>query len=291
MKKDYTVTAICYADENFSDAQRLNSWTAKYIGKADKTILFGPDNVDEAFRKEHADILKYEKGGGYWLWKPYIIYHTLLKAGEGEYIFYLDSGCIFLKPLHIFIDFMKSKDIEILCFYTPFPEMEWDKKILFDKYANTFDWKENILQIEAEFICIRKSSKTVKIIREWLGSCSIAENILDHDLQPGENHRHDQSNFSLVCKKNNIAAYRNPSNRYLFDLFEETLSVYYRSESDMKKYKKIYFAQEEIPGAEFSVFSHARRNSAFYLLRAAKSMLQFQKQLRLVQLRHASKRK
>ena len=59
MKKDYTVTAICYADENFSDAQRLNSWTAKNIGKADKTILFGPDNVDEAIRKEHADILKY----------------------------------------------------------------------------------------------------------------------------------------------------------------------------------------------------------------------------------------
>jgi hypothetical protein len=281
MKKDYTVTAICYSDENFSDAQKLNIWAAKHIGKADKTIAFGPDDIDDVFREEHSDILKFRRGGGYWIWKPYVIYNALIKAEEGEYIFYFDSGCVLLKPLHIFIDFMKSKSIDLLCFYTPFPEIDWDKKILYDKYASTFNLKENIFQIEGAYICVQKNNRTLKIIKEWLDSCSIAENLLDHDLKPMENHRHDQSNFSLVCKKNGVTAYRNPSNRYLYELFDETLNRYYRSESDMKKYKEMYFSLEEVPGTEFSIFSHSRKNSAFYLLRVFKTMLLFQKRFRL----------
>lgn len=276
--KSENVIAINYADNNFTDAQKLNSWTAKYIGKANKVVSYGPDDIDKDFRDVHDDILSRSKGGGYWLWKPYIIYKTLMNIKEGSYLFYLDSGCIFLKPIHLFIDFMKSRKIDFLCFYTPFPEKEWDKEILFEKYLSDFNLEEDILQIEGEYVCLRKCNETLNIIKEWLDSCCIAENLLDDDLKPNENHRHDQSNFSLVCKKHGIKAYRNPSNRYLYDLFDEVLINFYRSKSDMEKYKNLYFTLEEVPGTTCSIFSHSRKNANFYLLRVLKSMYLFKRQ-------------
>lgn len=275
MNKDYKVTAICYADENFSDAQKLNIWTAKHIAKADYTISYGPDDIDSDFRHLHADIFKYPKGGGYWLWKPYIIYHTLRKVKDGEYVFYLDSGCMFLKPIGPFIKFMKSNNISLLCFYTPFPEHDWDKKKLFEKYDGTFDIQDNLLQIEGGYICLQKCPETMKIISEWLDSCCIAENLLDLDLADGEQHRHDQSNFSLVCKKYGIKAYKNPSNRYLYKNFDNTLKDFYINAAEMKKYKDLYFSLEEIPGIANSIFCHSRRNASLYLLRVLKSIYLF----------------
>lgn len=274
MKNGYNVTVINYADSNFTDAQRLNTWTARHIGKADRVIEFGPNDIDQDFRNAHVDILRHEKGGGYWLWKPYIVYHSLLKAYDGDYIFYLDSGCIFLKRLCLFVDFMKSKNLNLLCFYTPFPEIEWDKKVLFDKYSDYFDIEKNILQIEGEYICLRKCPDTVAIVKEWLDSCTIAENILDLDLNLGENHRHDQSNFSLVCKKHGIKAFSNPSNRYVKKNFDGKLLQFYKNENEMKKYKKYFFSLEEIPGTKCAIFSHSRRNAPLYLLRVLKTMFQ-----------------
>ena len=146
MKRTYKITAINYADKNFTDAQRYNSWTAKYIGRADIVIAYGPNDIDLGFKERNSQILAFPKGGGYWLWKPYFIYKTLRTVQDGEYVFYLDSGCIFMKPISVFTDFMQNQKIDLLCFSSPFLEKSWDKNALLNKYINMVDIQKNDLQ-------------------------------------------------------------------------------------------------------------------------------------------------
>ena len=65
------VIAVNYADKKFQRAQKLNSRSARQWG-ADKVIEYGPKDIDEAFRRHNEEILNAPRGGGYYLWKPYI---------------------------------------------------------------------------------------------------------------------------------------------------------------------------------------------------------------------------
>ena len=86
------IIAINYADDNFTDAQKLNTWTAKHLGRASRVIEYGPKDMDEVFWESNKDILSRSRGGGYWLWKPYFIARTLRLLQEGDYLVYCDAG-------------------------------------------------------------------------------------------------------------------------------------------------------------------------------------------------------
>src|SRR6185369_15940661 len=42
------------------------------------------------FAKQHAEISSHERGGGYWLWKPYVVLDALESVREGELVLYSD---------------------------------------------------------------------------------------------------------------------------------------------------------------------------------------------------------
>ncbi|CAF4861396.1 unnamed protein product, partial [Rotaria sp. Silwood1] len=48
-------------------------------------------NSDDGFRQRNSDILNRDRGAGYWLWKPYTIWHELYVAREGDIIVYSDA--------------------------------------------------------------------------------------------------------------------------------------------------------------------------------------------------------
>ena len=49
---------------------------------------------DSQFLNEHSNFIENNpRGYGYWLWKPYIIFKTMLQIKEGDTILYCDSGC------------------------------------------------------------------------------------------------------------------------------------------------------------------------------------------------------
>ena len=53
------------------------------------------------FIRKCEPFINYKRGGGYWLWKPYIIFRELSKISENDILVYCDAGCI--------IDFKKKK--------------------------------------------------------------------------------------------------------------------------------------------------------------------------------------
>ena len=54
---------------------------------------YGPEDLSEDFIEKYKDIFKHSRGGGYWIWRPYILRSAINDINDGEYLVYLDAGC------------------------------------------------------------------------------------------------------------------------------------------------------------------------------------------------------
>jgi hypothetical protein len=64
---------------------------AKKLGIFDEIILYTPDLLP-SYVKE-SPLMAYERGAGYWVWKPAIIWETLQRFDEGDIVVFTDAGC------------------------------------------------------------------------------------------------------------------------------------------------------------------------------------------------------
>lgn len=209
--------AISYADEKWKPAQKYNLKCALKYG-ADKIIGYGPECLDKKFREKNKELLSYKRGGGYWVWKPYIILEALSKLEDGDFLFYSDSGLALIQPLSNFIEAMEESGQDVMCFAVADLERRWSKRdafILMDcdnrEYYDT-------LQIMSGVSIFKKSEKTVRLAEEWLTYAQDKRIVTDEDNVLGSDNyegfienRHDQTAWSLLCKKYQILPFRDPS--------------------------------------------------------------------------------
>ena len=82
--------------------------------------VYSEYNLSESFKNEFSDILSHKRGGGYWIWKFYIIIKKLNKIEEGEFLIYNDAGCIVNKHgsnmLNDYINLLKNSKFDIIKF-------------------------------------------------------------------------------------------------------------------------------------------------------------------------------
>ena len=211
------IIAINFSDEKYRDAQSLNSKTAIKYG-ADKVIEYTPKDIDLEYKKKNENHLKYKRGYGYWFWKPYIISKTLEKINDGDFVIYTDSGAAYINDIKIFINIMNRDNIDIMCFCINQIEKNWTKRDAFILLDSDIKEYTDTNQICTGYIVIRKNNKSINVIKEYMNAVmdlrivSDEDNVLGHDNYDGfvEN-RHDQSAWSLICKKHGIKPYRDPS--------------------------------------------------------------------------------
>ena len=207
-------TLINYANSEFTQSQRLNSKTGLKRGGVSKVISYSLDDIDTEFYAQNHKILNSKKGDGYWLWKPYFIKKTLESINWGDYVFYCDSGSYFIKSLKLFTEINQ----DIIPFELPYIEKAYTKRDVFiildcddKKYTNT---KQRL----AGYSLWKKTPFSMKFIDEWLlfskdDRCiSDINNVMGKpNYKEFKDHRHDQSIFSVLTKKYNLLAYRDPS--------------------------------------------------------------------------------
>jgi len=210
--------AINYANDRFLKQQKYNTKTAYKKGKFDKVIEYGPNNIDIDFYKKYSYLVKQTKGSGYWIWKPYIIHKTLNEISIGDYLFYCDSGAYYINKIDYLIECMENSKQDIMIFELPLIEKQWTKRdafILMDcDEAKYTDDNQRL----ASFILIKKSDFTVMFINEYLKFCEDPRILTDQqNVCRKDNydcfidHRHDQSILSLLSKKYDLKAFRDPS--------------------------------------------------------------------------------
>ncbi len=211
------ITLINYSNERYTKAQKINSKSALKIAGFKKVISYSPVDIDVEFLDKNKKMFSHQRGGGYWLWKAYIIKKTLSEMEDGAYLFYCDSGSHFVHStdelIHSFDPTFDIMPFEIQTF-----EKHWTKRDCFQLMgcdeSRIFESK----QIWSGFSLWKKTAFTMKFVEEWLSYSkdervvTDIENVLELPNYDGfVEHRHDQSIFSLLLKKYEIKVYRDPS--------------------------------------------------------------------------------
>lgn len=213
------ILAVNYADKNFQRAQKLNSRTAKRWG-ADRVIEYGPDDIDETFRRQNQEILNAPRGGGYYLWKPYIYRKAYDELEEGDYLVYIDSGAVYVNQIRYLIDCMEQEKVPLMIFSLEQERIEKGntKRDAFvltgcdqPKYTDTPQ------SIGGYFVC-KKAPEVEAYLNEVLSYAQDIRIISDMPNVMGlpnyaefADHRHDQSVISLMSKKYGFKRFRDPS--------------------------------------------------------------------------------
>lgn len=254
--------AINYADNNFKNAQEFNTKSAYKKGNVDKVIEYSPNDIDNDFFCKYKKILTQSRGGGYWLWKPYIIKKTLDLLSDGDYLFYCDSGAYYCNSVDYLIECLENNNESILAFEIPLIEKQWTKRDCF--ILMECDSKEyvNTNQRIATYILFKKDETTIKFVNEYLEYCcnesilTDRKSTLEDNYSEFTDHRHDQSVFSLLTKKYKISGYREPSqygdrpweyfsNNRLYNQREYINSTYPRIVVSYRKANRVRFTIKE----------------------------------------------
>jgi hypothetical protein len=205
---------ITYGNDIYINSKKRLCEEAKRVGWFDTITSYGPEDLDLEFQNKFKDILIRPRGGGYWIWKPYIINKHLEKIKDDDILIYLDAGCS-INPSGIdrfkeYIEMLNNSDHGSISFQLGTNEKLWSNKELFD-YFNV-DINGDIAyssQIMATIIILKKNTKSINIIDLWLKT--LHNNPLlftdDYNNNPSNKYsreyietRHDQSVFSIIRK-------------------------------------------------------------------------------------------
>ena len=92
---------IVFGTDDYQNS--INSLIKSSSGYFDEFHIFSKKNIDDEFYEKNKNILDQRRGAGYWLWKPYFILKTLNLINDGDIVFYVDAGNIFINdPSDIF---------------------------------------------------------------------------------------------------------------------------------------------------------------------------------------------
>lgn len=243
---------INYADARYEPARKWNTFTGKHIAKFDKIYEFSPNDIDDPFIELHHDILSQKRGNGLWLWKPYFINKVLSECNDEDIVFYCDSGSFFIRGCKKILAKISPKQPLFVC-DIPLLESCFTKPLCFDRMGLTENKYKTSNQIIATYFCFLVTPFTRKFMAEWLSLCCDFELLSPAGLDKfdavtqnfGESfvaHREDQSIFSLLCKKYEIASHRDISQRGLHpETYKSSFYAYKVPVHTNDKYKPIIF--------------------------------------------------
>lgn len=222
------IIAVNYADKKFKRAQKLNSRTARQWG-AGRVIEYGPEDIDDTFRRQNQEILDAPRGGGYYLWKPYIYRKAYDELDEGDYLVYIDSGAVYVNKIQYLIDCMERENVPLMIFSLEQGRIEKgntkrDAFVLTGcdeaKYTDTPQ------SIGGYFVC-KKAPEVETYLDEVLRYAQDIRIISDRpnvmglpDYGEFTDHRHDQSVISLISKRYGFKRFRDPSQFGLTNHYE-----------------------------------------------------------------------
>lgn len=217
---------VCYGTANFHHSVRRLARSA-YSHGIDQVRCWDRYDLEQTqFYRLHRDILDLPRGGGYWLWKPFIIYEALKAAQPGDILFYADAGVEVTGDLTALVRLCYQKG-GVLLFDGPYDEPDgkqphigrrWTKRDCFvymDCDAPRF---HDARVLDASFLVLMKCDRALSLIREWLLYCAQRAILTDDpnrcslpNLPEFRDHRHDQSVLSLLAARDHIELFRNPS--------------------------------------------------------------------------------
>lgn len=222
---------ISYAHGRFLESQKECSESALSVGGFDVSYSLGIKDIEDNFLTKNKKIFSCPRGAGYWLWKPYVIKKYLEQINIGDILVYTDSGMTFIKPIwDIHAKYIKTEDNGVMSTGHSGKNSQYTKRDTFILMNLDYEEYVNDRQKTASCNIIIKKENTLNFVNEWLNYSENPNIITDFPNTQGKDnyadfidHRHDQSIFSLLCKKYNVShceeglcQFHQPNNYYLY---------------------------------------------------------------------------
>lgn len=209
---------IAYADESMAYSLKRIGRQARRLKVFDEVILYTPSDLPDEI-KSHP-LMQFKRGGGYWLWKPWIIQKTLQEHAPGDIVVYADAGSTLRKSPEWKRLFELMAQYDTLCFQyaETVPEFArwgndctkiryWTKKQtldFFDSYFQNTAYRDNC-KIMGGLLFMKNPENS--LLRQWLDiTLNHPELILDPtpeempDQDPGfAYHKHEQSILTALA--------------------------------------------------------------------------------------------
>lgn len=210
---------ISYATRQFFDSQQRLKESALKNGVDEVVSLKPVDIKNSEFYKQNNLILDDKKGAGLWLWKPYLILRQLEKIKEEDFLIYSDAGIEMVSDINPLIRLCQESPNNLVVFKTSdHLAMHYTKRdcfVLMEADSREFHQAESRI---GGFIILKKNTFTLQFVHTWLKYCCDPRILSDQPNTCGLpnyegflGHRHDQSVLTILCLKNNLPAYRDPS--------------------------------------------------------------------------------
>ena len=200
---------ITYGDKHYFLKKKMLLWQAKKIG-FDAYFSFGRKNLDRIFMEKTIPYINFKRGGGYWLWKPYIIFNALQKLEENDILVYFDAGCqINIHQKKILKRYFSDVKYSLLI---AFESGQLNMRYINDQTLKHFGMSNDLvflnkIQVEANVLIIKNCEKTRVLIGDWLELALNHPKLFtdlsseDTDRKEFIEHRHDQAIFNVLFYK------------------------------------------------------------------------------------------
>lgn len=174
----------------------------------DDSSIYGPADLSEDFKDHMKDVLKHERGAGFYCWKPYIVRKEMQSLEDGDILIYTDAGTMFRNSVgHI----IRNMDQDLFLFSNGWPHVEWCKMDTLDVILGVRPISKDFKQVQASQIFIRVSSFSRAIIDQWFHySIDHHGKYINNDPSESRNiegfqeHRWDQSILGCLQILHNI---------------------------------------------------------------------------------------
>lgn len=116
---------ITYGNQPFRDTLKRIKREAKSLGIFDQVIAYTEKDLSEEVLS--SPLMRYSRGGGYWVWKPDVILKTM-QAYPDALIVYTDAGCSLNKNIeewNKWFQLMRSNDVLVQA-YQPETDYGWN---------------------------------------------------------------------------------------------------------------------------------------------------------------------
>ena len=198
---------ITYGDERYAHSRERLTEEARSLGIFDRVRAYTPDDLDDRMR--HHPLMKYQRGGGYWVWKPWITLNALQQLHDGDVLVYVDSGCSLFPSKEWDVYFSKLDHNDMVVFSLATRCKQYTKRSVLDAFKPTLGpyWGE-YYQLAGTVYFVHKTPFAMGFFSHMLDFCT-EDNLID--VRPDEmaaqypgflEHRHDQALFTALVYEN-----------------------------------------------------------------------------------------
>jgi hypothetical protein len=199
---------LTYGDDKYTNSKKRIYQEAINSNFFDHITIYSRNDISKEFIEKTSPYIHDPRGGGFWLYKSFLLKKTFDMMSEGDFCVYADAGCTInpygLERFEYYQNLIQESGV--LSFRMDgLNEEAYTSEAIFKEFNVTDDSIRKSGQIMATILVFKKNEKSTKLINDYYNLAITKTNLFSDDCVTGNcvgfvDFRHDQSILSVMRK-------------------------------------------------------------------------------------------